>query len=298
MTAVAPQPKDIVLKPLALATALCLSLAVLVPALPAAAQGFEAPTQATLAKAAKDGSATLTDDPNSMLYLASKASPVEPVTYAPKDLRRTAGTSVTLRQDTAKAVEALFAGAAKAGHRLRLESGYRSYDRQKSLYAQYTRQYGEAFASRISAKAGTSEHQLGQAADVGSASGQCTLKACFGDTAAGKWVAAHAHEYGLIVRYPTNAEKITGYKYEPWHLRYIGIPDARAMKKNSIATFEQYVAAGSSAAQPVAKKPVAKKPAAKKPATAKVDTPVVAPSLAVLRLLAPFRDWSAGFDFN
>lgn len=269
----------------------------MVPALPAAAQGAgalaHAPTAGVArATAAKDGKQA--SEPGSILYLASKASPIDPVDYAPKDLRRAAGTSVTLRKDTATAVESLFDGAAKAGHRLRLESGYRSYGRQVSLYAQYTRQYGEDFASRISAKAGTSEHQLGLAADVGLASGLCTLKACFGDTAAGKWVAAHAHEFGLIVRYPSDGEKITGYKYEPWHLRYIGVPAATAMDKASIGTFEQYVAVAKvPAKKPVAKKPALKKPAAKKPVAAE---PV--PSLAVLRLLAPFRDWSAGFDFN
>ncbi|GAA4369227.1 M15 family metallopeptidase [Paeniglutamicibacter cryotolerans] len=280
-----PETKDSVLKPLAVATALCVSLTLLVPALPAAAQGPAAPAHAPLAKATDGKPAS---SPGSILYLASKASPIDPVGYAPRDLRRAAGTSVSLRKDAATAIEDLFEGAARAGHRLRLESGYRSYDRQASLYARYTRQYGEGFASRISAKAGTSEHQLGLAADIGPANGQCTLKACFGDTASGKWVAAHAYEFGLIVRYPSDGEKTTGYKYEPWHLRYIGIPDATAMKKASIGTFEQYLAAKEPAMKPVAKKPAAKKPA----------TEAAVPSLAVLRLLAPFRDWSAGFDFN
>ncbi|MBD4644500.1 D-alanyl-D-alanine carboxypeptidase family protein, partial [Xanthomonas citri pv. citri] len=82
---------------------------------------------------------------------------------------------------------------------------------------------GRAEADRVSARPGYSEHQTGLAWDVGdAATPTCDLEACFGDTAAGRWVAAHAAEHGFVIRYPAGAEDETGFAHEPWHLRYVG----------------------------------------------------------------------------
>ena len=107
-------------------------------------------------------------------------------------------------------------------------SGYRSYSQQASLYDSYVRQYGQATADTLAARPGFSEHQTGLAMDIGNASGVCALQACFATTPAGKWAAANAATYGFIIRYPAGAEAVTGYTYEPWHLRYVGRDLARA----------------------------------------------------------------------
>ena len=144
-----------------------------------------------------------------------------------------------LRKDAATALESMFADAKKAGHDLYLASGYRSFGYQKVLYDGYVARDGQAEADKYSARPGTSEHQTGLAADVGGVDGNCELEICFGDTAEGKWVAANAHKYGFIIRYPEGKESVTTYQYEPWHLRYVGKGLAAELKKTN-QTMEEF----------------------------------------------------------
>jgi D-alanyl-D-alanine carboxypeptidase len=113
------------------------------------------------------------------------------------------------------------AAAVKDGINLVMISGYRSYAAQVSTYNGYVAKDGKTAADTYSARPGHSEHQTGWAADLGN--GTCDLEICFGDTKSGKWLATHAHEYGFIIRYPLGKEAITGYQYEPWHLRFVGL---------------------------------------------------------------------------
>jgi D-alanyl-D-alanine carboxypeptidase len=76
--------------------------------------------------------------------------------------------------------------------------------------------------------------------DVCQANSNCDLVQSFGDTPTGKWVAEHAHEYGFVVRYLKGKEAITGYEYEPWHLRYVGVDLATQLYKNKL-TLEEYL---------------------------------------------------------
>ncbi len=117
----------------------------------------------------------------------------------------------------------MFAAAAKDGNQLLLASGYRSEGLQRTLYNGYVQKEGQAAADRSSAKPGTSEHQTGLAADVGAASRKCEIEVCFGDMPEGEWLANHASHYGFIIRYPQGKEAVTGYEYEPWHIRYVGV---------------------------------------------------------------------------
>jgi D-alanyl-D-alanine carboxypeptidase len=95
---------------------------------------------------------------------------------------------------------------------------------------------GEALAARP----GYSEHQTGLAADV-SASGQgCVIQVCFAKTKAGKWLAANAWQYGFILRYPDGQTKTTGYQFEPWHFRYVGVQLATEMKSQNITVLEKF----------------------------------------------------------
>ncbi len=131
------------------------------------------------------------------------------------------GISQSMREDAAVALEAMFAAAKEDGIRLSTVSGYRSYSKQNSIYARKVASAGTKVADAYVAKPGCSEHQLGQAMDVSKASSS-SLTSKFGTTKEGQWVAENAHLYGFIIRYPEGMEDITGYAYEPWHLRYIG----------------------------------------------------------------------------
>jgi len=133
-----------------------------------------------------------------------------------------------LREEAARAVEELFAAAKKEGIQLYGVSGYRSYETQKSLYAFNVNRQGLEHASRYSAEPGTSEHQTGLAFDVTSKSADYELDEKFADTPEGQWLAEHAHEYGFVIRYPLGKESVTGYAYEPWHIRYVGRDTAGA----------------------------------------------------------------------
>ena len=90
-----------------------------------------------------------------------------------------------------------------------------------------------------SAVPGHSEHETGLAIDVSGSDGKCAATDCFGDTMEAKWLAEHAAEYGFIIRYPKGKESITGYKYEPWHLRYVGVQIASEIAEQA-STLEEY----------------------------------------------------------
>lgn len=176
------------------------------------------------------------DSASSLQVVVNKHRPLNPASYVPAQLVRVQG---ELMQATAANAYKQFAKAAKAaGVNVMPISGYRSYSEQANLYNSYVNQYGQATADTIAARPGYSEHQTGLAIDIGNASGTCALEACFATTPAGKWAAQHGREYGFIIRYPDGADAITGYTYEPWHLRYVGT--ALAAKITGTMTLEGY----------------------------------------------------------
>lgn len=159
-----------------------------------------------------------------------------PSSYAPS-LSSVAGGQ--LRPEAASAFNNLLVAAKSSGlSSMKYVSGYRSYSTQQSLYNNYVARDGQAAADTYSARPGHSEHQTGLAVDVGNGGG-CDLEICFADTAEGKWVASNAYKYGFVVRYPKGKESTTGYQYEPWHLRYLGVAEAAAVY-NSGKTLEEY----------------------------------------------------------
>ncbi|MDR2256660.1 MAG: M15 family metallopeptidase [Arthrobacter sp.] len=228
------------------APALVLSPGAVLPA--AAAQAGVAPAASSVAKvpvaaatpspAAAPKAPKAPTDPRNIGVLVNKQVPLKPKNYVPRGLVTVQGQR--LRAEPASALKTMMKDAKRAGATLVAVSGYRSYTTQKSLFARYSRLYGAAYASRISARPGYSEHQTGLTMDVGAANGKCRLSSCFGSTKAGTWVAKNAWKYGYIVRYPRGQEKVTGYTYEPWHLRYVGKRIAAAMKKGKIPTLEAY----------------------------------------------------------
>lgn len=136
--------------------------------------------------------------------------------------------------DTAyNALEEMYGAAAIDGISLYTLSGFRSYDTQEAVYNNYVAGSSREEADRYSARPGYSEHQTGLAFDLNS------LDESFGDTAEGIWLAENCHRFGFIIRYPKNKEHITGYMYEPWHVRYIGRDMAQKVY-NSGLTLEEY----------------------------------------------------------
>lgn len=124
--------------------------------------------------------------------------------------------------------------AAKEGLNLYISSGFRSYEYQKGLYQRYVDHSGQAEADTYSARPGYSEHQSGLCFDLN------TIDDSFATTAEGKWVAENCYKYGFIIRFPKDKDAYTGYKYEPWHLRYLGIDTATSVY-NSKLSLEEYL---------------------------------------------------------
>ena len=178
--------------------------------------------------------------------IANKSRAFANPRYQPSDLRLVSVPTLpgrgqderSLRAVLMPDLEKLVAAARAAGVTLRVGSGYRSYATQASLFASYVRRHGAAAASRFSSRPGHSEHQSGLAVDFAGADQTCWVDDCFERTAAGKWLAAHAHEYGFILRYPKGKEKITGVASEAWHFRYVG-KDLASLIHESGLTFDE-----------------------------------------------------------
>lgn len=145
-----------------------------------------------------------------------------------------------MRKEAAGALEKLVAAAKKDGVSLAGVSGYRSEATQKSLFDNYVKKDGEEAARKYSAVPGFSEHQTGLAMDVSGSDGKCAASDCFAGTKEAKWLAAHSAEYGFIIRYPKGKDDITGYQYEPWHLRYVGTKTAKEITDKGL-TLEEFV---------------------------------------------------------
>lgn len=144
-----------------------------------------------------------------------------------------------VRKRAARALEELFAGARAEGYTLKLVSAYRSYERQMQIYNNNVKTKGKDKTDKVSAMPGSSEHQTGLAIDVSSDSVRCTIEESFGKSAEGRWLKKNCQKYGFIIRYPKNKTKITGYSYEPWHIRYVGRNLAKYLKKKKM-TLEEY----------------------------------------------------------
>ncbi len=144
-----------------------------------------------------------------------------------------------LTGETVAAFDAMSAEAAANGFSLYISSGFRSYSSQASIYNSLVAQVGVAGADRDTARPGHSEHQTGLTIDL-----NCICEG-FGNQPDGQWVAANAHRFGFIVRYPPGKEHVTGYIWEPWHLRYLGVENATAVY-NSGLSLEEYLGITSS----------------------------------------------------
>ncbi|RUS46160.1 D-alanyl-D-alanine carboxypeptidase family protein [Cohnella sp. AR92] len=186
---------------------------------------------------------------DTLVSLVNKKHPLDKA-YVPEDLVPVDVPTVLdnpevnqLRKEAAAALSKMFDAASEDGVKLYARSGYRSYKTQEALFASYSAREGEEAANRYSARAGQSEHQTGLAMDVTSESVSFQLDEAFGETTEGRWLAEHAHEYGFIIRYPQGKEDITGYIYEPWHVRFLGVRLAASVYESGL-TYEEFVGEG------------------------------------------------------
>lgn len=185
------------------------------------------------------------DDPAHVWVVVNKARPLAPVSFAPSALAdlplQMTTRSGQARTDVAAAVgEMADAAAAEGAGRIGANNGYRSYELQVVTHASHVRNSGQAGADASSARAGHSEHQTGLALDLVACDSSCGAIESFGATVQGQWIAAHAWEYGFIVRYEQVGSGITGYKPEPWHLRYLGRELAAAYHHGGYHTLEEF----------------------------------------------------------
>jgi len=179
------------------------------------------------------------DQPADLLVLVDKEHGL-PADYVPPDLvplkdyaLRTTWPDLMLRKAIMPAVLQMVRAARADGVTVTFSSTYRSYDYQRGLFAREVKMYGRETAERESAHPGFSQHQLGTAIDFG------TISDGYEKTREGRWVSAHAWEYGFTLSYPAEYEQVTGYRYESWHYRYITRPGAR-MQREFFADVQQY----------------------------------------------------------
>ena len=160
-----------------------------------------------------------------VLFPASYTTPVE---------------KMYLRSEAAEAIATMFNAALEEELELMAISGYRSYALQDRIFKYNVTRFGsEEEANRISARPGESEHQTGLAMDISSKEIGAKLVEEFAETPEGQWVSEHCYDYGFIIRYQPGMEEITGYSYEPWHLRYVGVELAQRLKESGL-TMEEY----------------------------------------------------------
>ena len=184
------------------------------------------------------------DDPSSYWVVVNKLRPLNPLSYGPPDLVTVPvahDNPAIMRSAASAALVAMFAaGAAEGAGQMQVQSSYRSYSVQVQVYNGWVSSLGKAQADQQSARPGFSEHQTGLAVDISTVPLKCSLAACFGTTPQGEWLAANAWRFGYLLRYPADKTAITGYEYEPWHFRYIGVPLATELHKEGIETLEEF----------------------------------------------------------
>ncbi|MGE7132768.1 M15 family metallopeptidase [Lysinibacillus xylanilyticus] len=186
------------------------------------------------------------DDPESITVLVNKKYAF-PEGYEPKDLVYPNVPFIfnekiekrMMREEAAEYLENMFNAANKQNIHLADVSAYRSSQTQTTLFNNYVERDGIEKAKTYSAVPGTSEHQSGLAIDVSGSDGSCAADDCFANTEEAAWLEDNAHKYGYIIRFPKDKENITGYQYEPWHIRYVGVNLATELYNNGL-TLEEY----------------------------------------------------------
>ena len=181
----------------------------------------------------------LIKNPDDFLVLVNKNNKLYSK-YKPKDLEiinlKYSNKDKYLRKEAKEAFEKLSDDASKLNLSIIAVSTFRSYSYQKNLYLDYVNKKGKEYADACSARPGHSEHQTGLALDVMGSNKDYNK---FDESKEFNWMINNAYKYGFILRYPKGKEHITGFKYEPWHYRYVGKEAAKIIHDKNI-TLEEY----------------------------------------------------------
>ena len=181
--------------------------------------------------------------------VVDKKRPLKPANYVPKSLvspRFDDGAGINpnrlqLAKVAAKSIKVMATAMKTAGSgTLALASTYRSYNTQVAVHAKDVAALGLVAGENLAARPGYSEHQTGLAADLAAVGQGCSIQVCFATTKAGKWLAANSWQYGWILRYPKGRTATTGYQFEPWHFRYVGIELSTEMRRTGITVLEDF----------------------------------------------------------
>jgi D-alanyl-D-alanine carboxypeptidase len=177
------------------------------------------------------------DTASSLTVVVNKTRPLTPLTYAPAKFG-----ADNLAKPASDALSKMRKAMSKAGSgNLLLSSGYRGYYSQKAIYRKDVANLGLSRGQKLAAKPGYSEHQTGLAADLAAAGQGCAIRICFEKTKAGIWLAANSWRFGFILRYPRGATAVTGYQFEPWHFRFVGVQLAGEMHDVGEKVLENYL---------------------------------------------------------
>ena len=212
---------------------------------PASSVETVAPTSGTVREPIKYS----IDKFNSPWVVVNKQRPLSYLQYVPKDLTKPPFKfpathnpyGVVMTKDAGIALVAMAkAMANEGGGTLVASSGYRSYVTQVDVHSRQVARFGLKAGEALAARPGYSEHQTGLAIDVYAAGQGCRIYVCFANTVAGKWLAKNAHRFGYVLRYQQNQAAITGYQFEPWHLRYVGIELSTQFNKSGKKSLEAF----------------------------------------------------------
>ena len=178
-------------------------------------------------------------NPEDILVLVNKNNKLSK-NYVPNDLEKISLKYATeekyLRKEAKVAFEKLSEEARLRNYKIVATSAYRSYEYQDKLYNYYIETKGKEYADLCSARPGHSEHQTGLSIDVMGSNNDYDL---FEESKEFTWMKENAHKFGFILRYPKGKEQTTGFKYEPWHYRYVGTEVATIIYQNNL-TLEEY----------------------------------------------------------
>lgn len=184
---------------------------------------------------------------NSIWAIVSKTHEIS-VDYVPDSLKipdvntRTdkSNEERSVRSDIETSLKEMFNVASVSNNLLMIGSGYRSATLQAVYFNSLAKSVGEDAANQSIARPGQSEHQTGLAVDISAISRNCYLDTCFANTNEGRWLASNSYKYGFTLRYPEDKVDITGYQYEPWHFRYVGIDLATALHDSNLTLDEAW----------------------------------------------------------
>jgi len=168
--------------------------------------------------------------------------------YIPSTLKIPSVSTRTDKSDDERSVRSeieqplinMFDTASMAGYKLMIGSGYRPANLQAIYFYNLAGSIGEEAANQSIARPGQSEHQTGLVVDISTVSYECYLDNCFADTGDGQWLVNNSYRFGFILRYPEGKESITGYQYESWHFRYVGIDLATALHESGLTLDEAW----------------------------------------------------------